>query len=273
MWDDDRVCKTIPRLASSPAAALTVNRELLQDMVIIQYGVHDDDESRDHEHEPEDWTNHVNYMDFIPDELLLKILLCMTPNERLVLERVSRRLRRLTVSLVQDFDQLTSLNKLSCCRRRKAILKYWNLSRLSIRDSDVLAEDFPRRLAQSCPLIEEFHIVSVHGLTFVSTFIKCLPNGESQVKRLVADMRFDAPGALDLIAGIVRLCPRMEEIVFFYPSRDSSRDLLTCWQKLSATGPDVHHLSLCINPGKEKEPLTPVDDNDFFWDLYENVPS
>ena len=232
---------------TSAAACSLFTSISFRDMIIAD---HSAGHETDHTNEPDDWTNHVNYMDFIPNELILKILLCMTPDERLVLERVNRRLRSLTIALVQDFSLLPSLQKLQCHHRRMAILKYGNMRHLAIKDSDVLHDDFAQQLAHHCPLIEEFHVVSTYGLAFLIAYVNSLPSKHCAIKKLAIDMRFDAPGAIELIAGIVQLSPKFEETIFFYPTRDSSRDLISCQQMFSSAGMQRSRVSVCIIPVK-----------------------
>ena len=220
---------------------------------------------------PDEWTNHVNYMDFIPDELVLKIMFCMTPNQRLVLQRVNRRLRRLAVSLVHDFSLLSSLNHLTGHNRCTAIMKYSNLKKLDINNSDVTIESFPIKLALSCPLIEEFRITTLSGLLFILSYINSLPHRSSCLTRLVLEMRFDTSGAIGIVAEIYRSCPYFREIIFNYPTRNTSEDLMICQQKLLVYGIRKNQVSLSICPSAENDKDKVLDDNDFFWDLYQNV--
>jgi hypothetical protein len=240
-------------------------------MIIVYHSSddHDDDETR----VPDDWTNHVNYMDFIPDELVLKILSCMTPDQRFVLERVNSRLRRLTISMLHDISLVPQLLKLTGDNRRSAILKYGFLKKLMIKDSDVLCEQFPRSLAVHCPLIQEFGVVSIYGLAFVNAYINSLTSEICPIRKLRVEMRFDTPGAIDLIADIIKHSPQFEETVFLYPARNSLLDLAQCQEQFVAAGVDTNRIRISINPGVDETMRKEValDDNDFFWDLYENV--
>lgn len=233
-------------------------------MIIVSTPFDDEDEITA---EPEEWTNHVNYIDFIPDELVLQILIRLSPDERLVLERVNRRLRRLTVHLLHDFDHLTSLSHLSCSSRRRAILKYPNLRRFRARDSDVRHED-AEALAACCPLIEEARVVSVPSLAFVLAYVKALPVGMCNLHSLTLDMRFDAPEAVNMIAAIVRSSPRFREAMFFYPTRNPDQDMTSCQCKFANAA--IQAVNVLINPGCHGEGKESVDDDDVFWDLYEN---
>ena len=217
---------------------------------------------------PDEWTNHVNYIDFVPDELLLKILLLLSPADRSVLERVNRRLRRLTVFLVRDLDHLPFIAKLPCSLRRQAILKYSCLQRLSINESDALSEDFAHQLAVACPLLEEAHVVSPSGLSFLLTYVQSLLPYSSRLRLVVADVRCDDILALEAVSRISSHVERLE-LVFKYPTRTREQDLAACLKQLACSGDKV---LVQVNPGEavEKERQS-MDDNDAFWDLYDNL--
>lgn len=147
----------------------------------------------------------VDYFKIIPYEVLLKILLLLTPEERYKLESVGdRRLRKVVISLLTDFDEL-HLNSMRInvpC----SVLKYHNLKRfgdwqrlkslpaLNLDTMDlseslqtvILDEkkrnDFAFQLSYSCPQIESF-AVSYHALDLVQSYCKNL-EGKPHVKEL-----------------------------------------------------------------------------------------
>lgn len=147
-----------------------------------------------------------DYFKILPNEIVLKILLFLSPKERFPLERVGdRRLRHLVISLVTNYECLGL--RLNNYATKVCILKYRNIE--SLGDWSVISkglpgsgrsncamtmlqdllldeprcQDFAKDLAIACPHIRKF-FTTYRGLDLVSMYAKSLDGEYSKIEEL-----------------------------------------------------------------------------------------
>lgn len=240
--------------------------------MIIRFQPNDDVDPFKRKEPPEEWTDHVNYFDFIPNEVLLKIMSYLDTDSHTVMERVNRRTRKVAHFRVDDVQNLPYFKskKLKSSDRKSIILKYPNLSCICLTDGDCFDNHFASELADKCPAISSFTLVSVHGLSFILQYCRCLKKGNKDplVEKIVLKMRPDTQGILEKTKQIMHCCPNLKVLEF--STTDGSVVRKESLEKLTTSLCDTQ-LKVLESTSKKEEVNQieqVLDDNDIFWNFY-----